>query len=80
MNLDAIIVGKNNMSKRIIESANLLLNQTNNDEPLVTIDVLSDESSVKTVAINYSPNYCSENGMISYEWTKEELEAILKKL
>lgn len=92
-NLDVLIAGNHNNlkvkvvsyhimsnTKQKIEEAQVLTIPENQNEILVSVAVLKDNNDVKSILIEYNPNYISETGMISYEWTKQELQDLIAKL
>ena len=68
------------MEKKIINFTKVVYNLENEVEVAAQTKILQDLNGVKTVLIEYCPLYTNltEENMISFEWTKEELENILK--
>ena len=67
-------------TKQRIEEIQLLAMPENENEPLVSVAVLKDSDGTKSLTIEYNPNYISENGLVVYEWTKQELLDLASKL
>ncbi|NBP14315.1 hypothetical protein EBU95_07930 [bacterium] len=67
-------------TKQRIEEILMLSIPENQNEPLVSVAVLRDSDGTKSLTIEYNPNYISENGLVAYEWTKQELLDLVAKL
>jgi hypothetical protein len=67
-------------SKETTEHLLLLSHPENPSEPLVSVVILKDQNGTRSLTIDYNPNYTSQNGMVSYEWTKQELLDLVAKL
>ena len=70
------------MEKKILSTTKVVYNAENDTEVAAQTKILQDSSGTKTVLIEYCPLYTNltEENMISFEWTKEELEELIKKL
>lgn len=68
------------MEKQRLQEIQLLSNPKNPSEALVSVAILSDLDGSKSLTIEYNPNYISQNGLVSYEWTKQELLDLIAKL
>jgi hypothetical protein len=68
------------MEKQRLQEIQLLSNPENPSEALVSVAILSDLDGSKSLTIEYNPNYISQNGLVSYEWTKQELLDLIAKL
>ena len=67
-------------TKQRIEEILMLSIPENQNEQLVSVAVLRDSDGTKSLTIEYNPNYISENGLVAYEWTKQELLDLVAKL
>ena len=68
------------MEKQRLQEIQLLSNPENPSEALVSVAILGDLDGSKSLTIEYNPNYISQNGLVSYEWTKKELLDLIAKL
>jgi hypothetical protein len=67
-------------TKQRLEEIQMLTIPENQNETLVSVAILRDSDGTKSLTIEYNPNYISENGLVAYEWTKQELLELISKL